>query len=89
MRRSLELNNGPVYYNVRYHGKEYRMELHRNSELLGSNFTIERHKKDGTVERTKLMDHCYLVGEIAGLNLSAAISDCDGLVSTFNFFYYD
>ncbi|XP_020909865.2 A disintegrin and metalloproteinase with thrombospondin motifs 3 isoform X2 [Exaiptasia diaphana] len=79
IRRSLDVYEGPVYYNVRYRGKDYRMKLRPNEKLLGQNFTVERFKKGGDVERTKFIEHCYLVGETTGFNLSAAISDCDGL----------
>lgn len=49
--------------------------------LFGSNFTTERYKEDGTIERTKSSDlHCYLVGETESFYSSVAISDCDGLV---------
>lgn len=82
MRRSLDVYEGPVYYNVRYRGNDFHMKLRPNEKLLGQNFTVERFKKGGSVERTKFIEHCYLVGETTVFNLSAAISDCDGLVST-------
>ena len=81
-RRSLQIHEGPVYYQVRYRGKKYHMRLKLNENLFGKNFTIERHKKGGRVEITNFIEHCYLIGETTLSNHSAAISDCDGLVST-------
>lgn len=59
------------------------MILRVNTKLFGSDFTIERYKEDGTIERKVSTDiHCYLVGETESVHTSVAISDCDGLVST-------
>ena len=58
------------------------MILKVNTKLFGSDFTIERYKEDGTIEKKVSTDiHCYLVGETEAFHTSVAISDCDGLVS--------
>ena len=61
------------------------MVLKLNSKLFGSDFTIERHKEDGTIETKTAAEQCYLVGETELLHTSVAISDCDGLVREFSF----
>lgn len=86
-RRSLKEHEGPVYYNLRYQGESYKLKLKLNNELFGKDFVVERYKKGGRIERTKFTEHCYLIGETNGSNLSAAISDCDGLVST-SYYYF-
>ena len=59
------------------------MVLRLNSKLFGSDFTIERHKEDGTIETKTVTEQCYLVGETEALPSTVAISDCDGLVRRF------
>jgi hypothetical protein len=81
MRRSINRKDDPIYYNIKYRGANYDMKLKLNEQLLGSSFVVERHKKGGKVEKTSFAENCYLIGETTAYNLSAAISDCDGLVS--------
>lgn len=79
-RRSLTEEAGPIIYQVQFKGKTIKLNLRINTMLFGSNFTTERYKEDGTIERTKSSDlHCYLVGETESFYSSVAISDCDGL----------
>ena len=59
------------------------MVLRANTKLFGSNFTIERHREDGSIETKTVTEQCYLVGETESLHTSVAISDCDGLVTSF------
>lgn len=80
-RRSIDRTDTPVYYNITYRGVTYSLKLRLNEDLLSSGFVVERHKKGGKVETTRLVDNCYLIGETAVYNLSVALSDCDGLVS--------
>ena len=51
-----------------------------NTKLFGSDFVVERHKEDGSIETKTVTDQCYLVGEAETFHTSVAISDCDGLV---------
>lgn len=79
-RRSLTEEAGPIIYQVQFKGKTIKLNLRINTLLFGSDFTTERYKEDGTIERTKSSDlHCYLVGETESFYSSVAISDCDGL----------
>ena len=57
-----------------------------NDKLLGSDFVVERFKEDGKVEKTRVVDNCYLVGETEEAGFITAITDCDGLVSTLEFY---
>lgn len=59
------------------------MVLKANTKLFGSNFTIERHREDGSIETKAVTEQCYLVGETESLHTNVAISDCDGLVTSF------
>lgn len=58
------------------------MVLRVNTKLFGSDFIVERHKEDGSIETRTGTEQCYLVGETESLHTSVAISDCDGLVSS-------
>ncbi|KAL9984449.1 hypothetical protein ACROYT_G006741 [Oculina patagonica] len=79
-RRSVTEEAGPIIYQVQFKGKTIKMILTVNTKLFGSDFIIERYKKDGTIERKTATDvHCYLVGETESFYTSVAISDCDGL----------
>lgn len=70
-----------LFLQVQFKGKTIKLNLRINTLLFGSDFTTERYKEDGTIERTKSSDlHCYLVGETESFYSSVAISDCDGLV---------
>lgn len=71
-----------LFLQVQFKGKTIKLNLRINTLLFGSDFTTERYKEDGTIERTKSSDlHCYLVGETESFYSSVALSDCDGLVS--------
>ncbi|XP_031573737.1 A disintegrin and metalloproteinase with thrombospondin motifs 2-like [Actinia tenebrosa] len=78
-RRSIDRTDTPIYYNITYRGTTYSAKLRLNEELLSSGFVVETHKKGGRVEKTRLVDNCYLIGETSVYNLSVALSDCDGL----------
>ncbi|EDO37723.1 predicted protein [Nematostella vectensis] len=83
-RRSIRNDDGyPVHYSLSFGGKIYQMRLHVNDKLLGSGFVVERHKKGGKIERSSVVENCYLVGEVQGSLHSAAISDCEGLATAF------
>ncbi|CAH3034862.1 unnamed protein product [Porites lobata] len=78
-RRSTSEETGPITYQVSYKGKTVKLFLRLNTKLFGSDFVVERHKEDGSIETKTVTDQCYLVGEAESFHTSVAISDCDGL----------
>ena len=80
---TLLLFTNDFFPQVQYKGQTIKMVLRINAKLFGSEFTIERHKEDGSIETTSATEQCYLVGETESLHTSVAISDCDGLVRSF------
>ena len=63
-------------------GKEYEIELH-NSESILPGARVEYHKKDGIQTKLQSENTCFRLGRVTNVNTSssAALSDCDGLVS--------
>lgn len=78
-RRNVNEETGPIIYQVQFKGKTIKMVLRVNTKLFGSDFIVERHKEDGSIETRTGTEQCYLVGETESLHTSVAISDCDGL----------
>ncbi|XP_038134472.1 zinc metalloproteinase-disintegrin-like brevilysin H2a [Cyprinodon tularosa] len=82
-KRSTEnLRPQTVKYAMTVGGKNIQLQLEKNTELLGRDYTETSYQEDGTrvTSRPHDVDHCYYQGTIANdRESSASISTCDGL----------
>lgn len=77
----------PAFYELQYQGQPLKFNLSLNRHLLAPGFVSER--RFGGIAGAKIQPHssnaCHMIGEVRGRALQgglAALSTCDGLVST-------
>ncbi|NXY36336.1 ADAM9 protein, partial [Pomatorhinus ruficollis] len=71
-----------VSYAVEIEGKEYKIHLEKNKELLPKDFTVYTYDKEGKLqlEYPDVQDHCHYQGFVEGtLDSLVAVSTCSGL----------
>lgn len=72
-----------LYYNVTVFGREFHLRLRHNARLVAPGAKMEWHDDSDNIRYSEpLHDECLYVGDITDTpGATAAISNCDGLVS--------
>lgn len=72
-----------LYYNVTIFGREFHLRLRHNARLVAPGAKMEWHDDSDSIRYSEpLHDECLYVGDITDSpGATAAISNCDGLVS--------
>ncbi|XP_067377040.1 disintegrin and metalloproteinase domain-containing protein 28 isoform X2 [Channa argus] len=81
-KRDAEFRPNTITYAMTVGGKDIKMQLEKNAELLTKDYTETYYQDDGTRVTTVPtdIDHCYYHGRIVNDNESSvSISTCDGL----------
>lgn len=68
-------------FGIKAFGRNFDMSLTLNKHLLAPNFKVEIHRKNGTELSKKSIQNCHYTGKVRGGSGSAAVSNCNGLVS--------
>lgn len=69
-------------YSLLIGAHNYTLQLERNKDLVGKNFTLTHYSKEGTQVTTNpdLMGHCYYHGHVVGVeDSSVSVSLCSGI----------
>ncbi|XP_051946454.1 disintegrin and metalloproteinase domain-containing protein 8-like isoform X1 [Xyrauchen texanus] len=77
---SLKTYPEKLEYALAVDGRNFRISLQRNRELLGKHYTLAHYNEDGILETSGNTDHCYYQGYIQDIeDSSVSVGLCSGM----------
>ena len=80
-----DLSHQWIFYKLSAYGREFHLNLTLNTELVSKDFLVEYRGRKNVDRKHKRIRECHYIGHInSQLDSRVALSNCYGLVSSFN-----